>query len=715
MTRREFNRRAFLGGAAGVGVGTDTAFGDGPRASPAFSLPGIDNRHRVRWHHSDGEETAVYPTVVADDTVVTIVRKPRDETDNEDGNRDRPRFELLGLAKRDGSVRWRHEFREYPSLPTLVDGTVLLQTERYLRAFAVATGNELWTFERRNFRTGDILTADGRVFVTASESESEGEGERRVAVYALDATDGQVVWKRPSEAADERPMIARLVGGGDLYLVGQGAVVAVDAADGSERWRTSLGDHGPFPIARQGDALLLWATNSLVAVEAKSGAERWRRSFDGADVHGFRGAVTDGTVFVWGRKLLALNARTGSRRWAFDPETQVEGHGAVVAVEDGTVYTGVGRQLYALDAKSGTPRWEWTGGSNFHDYWGGVRDGVVYAMGERTVYALDADSGDERWTYLNEGAVVYWLDVRDDSVYFAADDGTLYAVDRPSPLATAPVATLLGVATSGPGLAALGLAGVGVLAAGYRRKRRAARPDVELGRLERIRSGPLTETHRKRVRTPDGHAVVAETRLTEQADEETAAAFADAVERWAALDVDGVLPIRDRGTDPRPWYETPYAAGGSLADAWPVAPAQRVEAVSAAARTLHRAHERNVVHGRLSPASVFLPAPGEGVDARVGGWFIPEAAQESPAGYAAPEQPAEATPQTDVYRLAALGYHVLTGEVPGVEPEAPSALNPALSGEVDDVLTTGLAADPAARHESALQFDDVFRWSTLER
>ncbi|WP_158058702.1 outer membrane protein assembly factor BamB family protein [Halorussus halophilus] len=721
MNRPELDRRSFLGGLAGVGgtssVGPATGSEDGP-ASPAFSLPGIESRHHVKWQFSGGEETTIYPTVVADGTVVTIVRRPRHEQEeNDDATANRPRFDLVGLSKADKSVQWRHEFREYPSLPELVDGAVLLQTQQRVQAFDVTTGEKRWTFEQENYRAGNPLIADGRVFVTALEEGPDSE----VILHALDVSDGETEWKQPYGGENGSPLIARHVENGVLYAGGDRNVIAVNTSDGSEQWRATVGQDRPRILERQGDALYVWVQNALVALEARSGAERWRKTFESLTIHQFRGAVTDGTVFVWGQKLLALNARTGARRWTFDPwkgtsvPEEERGHApAVVTVEDGTVYTGVGEQLYAVDADSGAKRWEWTTDTRFHDYWGGISDGIVYALGEQAVYGLDANSGNERWTYqLDER--VYWTEIEGGDLFFGTESGTLYAVDRPSPLVTAPVATLFGAATSGPGLAVLGLAGVGVLAAGYRRKQRAARPDVELGRLGRLGTGPLTETYRKRVQTADGTAVVAETQLTERADEQTAAEFAEGVERWADLDVSGVLPIQEYGTDPRPWFETPYAEGGSLADCWPVAAVQRVEAVSAAARTLHAAHDEGVVHGTLSPASVFLPSPGRGENARVGGWFLSDSVVESPAGYAAPEQPDEQTPQTDVYRLAALGYHLLTGVVPTAEPTLPSALNPALPSEVDDVLMTGLAADPEDRHESALKFDDLFRWAALER
>ncbi|NEU55424.1 hypothetical protein [Halorussus sp. MSC15.2] len=69
----------------------------------------------------------------------------------------------------------------------------------------------------------------------------------------------------------------------------------------------------------------------------------------------------------------------------------------------------------------------------------------------------------------------------------------------------------------------------------------------------------------------------------------------------------------------------------------------------------------------------------------------------------------------DVYRVGALAYHLLTGAIPGPNPATASSANPALPAELDPVLDRALVADPADRYETALAFDDEFRWAALDR
>lgn len=75
-------------------------------------------------------------------------------------------------------------------------------------------------------------------------------------------------------------------------------------------------------------------------------------------------------------------------------------------------------------------------------------------------------------------------------------------------------------------------------------------------------------------------------------------------------------------------------------------------------------------------------------------------AGEGPASYQAPEQTFGARmprpgPPTDVYQLAAIAYHLITGRVPG--PGAPPARHPALPAGATGIISAALAARPADR------------------
>ncbi|WP_378740841.1 PQQ-binding-like beta-propeller repeat protein [Nocardia brasiliensis] len=156
---------------------------------------------------------------------------------------------------------------------------------------------------------------------------------------------------------------------------------------------------------------------------------KWAFAFPDTIAASSQPAVVDGTVYVGGRNgtFYALDAETGSTRWAFQAETPLGGNLPTYglrngpAVADGLVYFGDNSaRMWALDAKTGALRW--VRQLDDHDYaiiTGSplVFEGRVYVgvssqeLGAAThdaypcctfrgsMVALDAATGDVQWKY----------------------------------------------------------------------------------------------------------------------------------------------------------------------------------------------------------------------------------------------------------------------------------------------------------------------------
>lgn len=733
MVSRETGRREFLLGAAGLGATGATPSGVGGSAldsvgdlatgQPALGVPGLDTSHAVRWtfEATEGSESSgsgrnaiVYPGTRAHGRLFTTTRT------RDDGG---SKYELVALDPRSGAVRWRTEIGGW-SVPEVANGLVYVGSHGSLVALDPRTGESRWRVERESFDFRNVVVDGQSVFAVG--------GNR---VVAIDATEGETRWTANVSTNDRlhRPLPA----GERVYLGGERGFYALDRATGREKWFAEVPPEEAVTSAAVRDGLLVgWSDLAVYGLTVADGTRRWRTEAEGLHPFSSAGTVTDGAAYVWGENLTAIDVATGERRWTYDPDP---GQGYGIRATGGRLFFPVDTGTFvALDAETGREEWRFDA-EELHGYWGAVADGRVYVISRNGFHALEIASGRETWSLDLGDERALWADVLGDLAVVGTRGGKFYAVGRPSPLVTAPAATAERFATSPSGLGLLGLLGAGLLAAGYRRRKSdgagpTTEADLAFGRLDRLGGDSVTETYRKRVRTPDGPRLVAETRLTDDAaaDAELRRTFERAVEQWAGLAAasSGVLPVLDSGTDPTPWFETPFATGGSLADAWPVARRERVEVVSAVARTLHAAHREGAGHGRLAPRHVLLDAAGDGNTprssdrgVRVGGWFLADALADARDGRD-PYQPPEgdrggaelsAAIRADVYRVASLAHHLLCGEIPDALADGCSSASADCSDELADVLARALAADPEGRYDSLLEFDDAFRWAALDR
>jgi tetratricopeptide (TPR) repeat protein/tRNA A-37 threonylcarbamoyl transferase component Bud32 len=152
-----------------------------------------------------------------------------------------------------------------------------------------------------------------------------------------------------------------------------------------------------------------------------------------------------------------------------------------------------------------------------------------------------------------------------------------------------------------------------------------------------------------------------------------------------------------------------------------------------AARGVHHAHEKGVIHRDLKPDNILVT----GEEPKVADFGLAHLVESSPAltrsgtvlgtpMYMAPEQVEggrEITARTDVHALGALLYEILTGRPPHTgttlpeiyakisreEPEPPRRIDPSVPWELEAVALKALEKDPARRYASAEAFAEELR------
>ncbi len=227
------------------------------------------------------------------------------------------------------------------------------------------------------------------------------------SAWALDGASGKRLWRTPILGATVGPILA----GGTLYAVATaGLVFALNARDGSLRWRVAVSpDLFPTDFALDGNTLYVSTsdssahTSALRALDTATGTLRWRSAFPGYFSPGLT-PTRDRIYLGWSTcggpcptgALFALNAHTGAIVWRHelpgDPYSRpvVAGNRVYMSVDGGWVE--------AFDAATGAQLWRtqppgYEVGLSHVD----VAGDLVYVAASRTFFALDGNDGRVRW------------------------------------------------------------------------------------------------------------------------------------------------------------------------------------------------------------------------------------------------------------------------------------------------------------------------------
>lgn len=179
---------------------------------------------------------------------------------------------VLHAFNADGSVRWREPLR--PGSRYLVgDGRVYIDQgarglqESGVRALDAATGKELWQFKPRGSIKSTPMVADGTLFTIAAPDDYS-EKPNTETVIATDAATRDERWRTEFTTAVNYPdVVVGTVDATSVYLLQPHTskeitqVAALNRADGSERWTTTVPDSPnniPFGgVARVGELLYI--------------------------------------------------------------------------------------------------------------------------------------------------------------------------------------------------------------------------------------------------------------------------------------------------------------------------------------------------------------------------------------------------------------------------------------------------------------------------
>jgi outer membrane protein assembly factor BamB len=274
---------------------------------------------------------------------------------------------------------------------------------------------------------GALAVAEQTVYAPIYTDVPGKETPARNTLLALDAADGSTKWRAPM--GDEGSVA---VVDGTIYLADVGTR-ALDAADGSELWSTPHGSYYPFVTDRF--VYVTEGVEACLALDRTDGSIRWESNFRATQIL----AVNNDTVYVGAEDgmVRALAATTGNRRWA----QSLDDTNPELAAANGMAYAAAVRGFYALDGASGDVKWtipsQRTPDTSYRENVSlpVIGDETVYVAVDGILHAVTADTGTEQWTY-------EYASPEHTAIMPPARVGdVIYAVDAPNRVVTLDAAT----------------------------------------------------------------------------------------------------------------------------------------------------------------------------------------------------------------------------------------------------------------------------------
>lgn len=220
--------------------------------------------------------------------------------------------------------------------------------------------------------------------------------------YAFENHSGSLVEKWRVDVGDWVDGSMAIAPDGTLYVTTYGsALIALDSQDGSEKWRTIVGQaQGAFGIIQSSPAL---TSDGLIIVTTDAG---FAHAFDAS----------------------------GEEEWAY--QIGARSQSSPVVDRSGNVYFGADNGIVYGLSDEGELRWSRAvdgagAASQLHASPAIDSDGNVYIGSGNGIFYSWTSEGELRWKFATfEGIYTSAAIDRDDQIYFASLNGSLYALDQ---------------------------------------------------------------------------------------------------------------------------------------------------------------------------------------------------------------------------------------------------------------------------------------------
>lgn len=234
--------------------------------------------------------------------------------------------QLIAFDADTGGVRWKRSFRKGDFAKAMEFPDRCIRDGRDCIVLDAATGQPV-------ARLAPPEDASGWKYLTAARDRLYGTSADGRTVFSVDAASGRRVWSRAIDGATFVPALAE---GRLLLHTERGTLLALDARDGSELWRTqdSVPAGRASLHARSGRGVVLAESGKIMVFDTSCGRTVWRKELGEPPGAGL--AMSSEAIYLQGGNR-ALALADGFTLWYQNPG--VEG--------DCSPPTVVGRELLA--------------------------------------------------------------------------------------------------------------------------------------------------------------------------------------------------------------------------------------------------------------------------------------------------------------------------------------------------------------------------------
>ena len=347
------------------------------------------------WRHTlEGVDHAVLPPetsrpnpLVVEDLVIASVFSPGG---------------IYAVDRATGQQRWTLPTNGLAGSPvTYAEGTLYGKSVHTLYAIDPLSGHVRWTF---------CPYGTDHEWIYSSPTVNEGRlflGDRAGYLNCLDATSGEVIWRKQTSRSRRCQVNATAVVLGDLVIVATivNSAVAYETATGRLVWRQRLDGPSSSELLSWKDRVLVQTRKSLYLLNPKSGEILHHWNWRGKEVR---------AVAVGGDVLLVIieqkDAPTSNHaKDTIQSKMEIKGFR-----EDKVIFEGLtSRYVQGI-------RWS-------------QETGLFYECRSDDLYILETETGRRIHDIRSKERLLYpgLPDVKDGVIYMLAEDKALYAIRHP--------------------------------------------------------------------------------------------------------------------------------------------------------------------------------------------------------------------------------------------------------------------------------------------